>query len=107
VKPYVINVDKNEAYPCAISKLQAARDLSNRCKLRQVKYLNNGIEQDYRFVKRMCSYKQWFRKLVCTKNTIDGFEVMHMIKKCQVKRVSKYDIIAQNNFIGNLLQEAA
>jgi len=105
--PYVINTDKNPAYPGAIAKLQAAQKLENSCKLRQIKYLNNVVEQDHRFVKRMCRHKQWFRKFSAARNTIAGFETMHMIKKGQVKRVAKYDIIAQNSFIGSLLQKAA
>jgi transposase-like protein len=36
----------------AIAELKASSDLPNNYKLRQVKYLNNGIEGDHRFVKR-------------------------------------------------------
>jgi transposase, IS6 family len=46
--PRVINVDKNAAYPKAISELKAAGILPEHVELRQVKYLNNLIEQDHR-----------------------------------------------------------
>jgi hypothetical protein len=46
--PRVINVDKNAAYPKAIAELKAAGMLPEAVKLRQVKYLNNLIEQDHR-----------------------------------------------------------
>jgi IS6 family transposase len=46
--PRVINVDKNAAYPKAITELKAAGILSEHVELRQVKYLNNVIEQDHR-----------------------------------------------------------
>jgi transposase-like protein len=46
----VINVDKNVAYPKAIVDLKAAGVLPEHVELRQVKYLNNLIEQDHRFI---------------------------------------------------------
>jgi IS6 family transposase len=49
----VINVDKNAAYPKAIAELKAAGVLPEYVELRQVKYLNNLIEQDHRFIKRL------------------------------------------------------
>ncbi|BCL79056.1 IS6 family transposase [Ktedonobacteria bacterium brp13] len=48
--PRVINVDKNAAYPKAIADLKAAGALPEHVELRQVKYLNNLIEQDHRFI---------------------------------------------------------
>jgi IS6 family transposase len=51
--PRVINVDKNAAYSKAIADLKAAGALPEHVELRQVKYLNNFIEQDHRFIKRL------------------------------------------------------
>jgi transposase, IS6 family len=48
--PRVINVDKNAAYPKAIADLKATGVLPQHVELRQVKYLNNLIEQDHRFI---------------------------------------------------------
>jgi transposase-like protein len=106
-EPYVINVDLNAAYPVAIHELQYMGHLSKACKLRQIKYLNNRIESDHRFVKRQCSHKQWFRNYHSAQNTISGYEAMHMIKKGQVKQVAKGNIFAQNKFIENLFGMAA
>ena len=50
--PRVINVDCNPAYPTAVKELKAEGILRERCKLRQVRYLNNIVEQDHRFIKR-------------------------------------------------------
>src|SRR5437899_10994097 len=52
-EPRVINVDKNAAYPKAIAELKACGMLSASVELRQVKYLNNLIEQDHCFIKRL------------------------------------------------------
>jgi len=51
--PRVINVDKNAAYPKAIADLKATGVLSESVELRQIKYLNNLVEQDHRFIKRL------------------------------------------------------
>ena len=51
--PRVITVDKNRAYPKAISELKSAKKLPEIVKLRHSKYLNNIIEQDHRGIKRL------------------------------------------------------
>ena len=51
--PRVITVDKNAAYPKAFKELKAERIMPDSCELRQCKYLNNLVEQDHRFIKRL------------------------------------------------------
>lgn len=51
--PRVINVDKNAAYPVAMETLKGDETLAETTELRQVKYLNNVVEQDHRNIKRM------------------------------------------------------
>ena len=48
--PRVINVDNNAAYPAAVDDLKAEEQLPETTELRQVKYLNNRVEQDHRFL---------------------------------------------------------
>ena len=50
--PFSISVDKNAAYPEAFTSLQAEKILPSDCQLRRMKYLNNVIEQDHRFIKK-------------------------------------------------------
>jgi len=50
--PFSISVDKNPAYPEAFSASQEERIVPQDCKLRQMKYLNNVIEQNHRFIKK-------------------------------------------------------
>ncbi len=52
-EPRVINVDKNAAYPKAIDELKEKEELPEQVELRQNKHLNNRIEQDHRFIKRL------------------------------------------------------
>src|SRR5258708_39633672 len=51
--PRVITVDKNAAYPKAFKELKVERMMPDACELRQRKYLNNIVEQDNRFIKRL------------------------------------------------------
>jgi transposase, IS6 family len=53
INPRVITVDKNAAYPKAFKELKVEGIMPDSCELRQCKYLNNIIEQDHRFIKRL------------------------------------------------------
>ena len=107
VSPRVINVDKNAAYPKAVDTLKAENQLPPECALRQVKYLNNLIEQDHRFIKRRTRPGLGFFSFETAQRTRAGYETMHMIRKGQVKGVSKGDILAQVELINHLFGIAA
>jgi putative transposase len=47
----------------------------------QVKYLNNLIEQDHRFIKKITNPMMGFKAFHSAKATIDGIETAHMIRK--------------------------
>jgi len=105
--PRVINVDKNAAYPKAIADLKAAGILPERVELRQVKYLNNLVEQDHRFLKRLVKPGMGFFSMETAGRTLQGYEVMNMIRKGQVRGVDKGDITGQVTFIADLFGVAA
>jgi transposase, IS6 family len=52
--------------------------------LRQVKYLNNIVEQDHRRVKRKARHAMGYFSYETANNTIGGFEIMQMIFKGQL-----------------------
>ena len=79
--PRVINVDKNAAYPKAIAELKATGALPESVELRQVKYLNNLIEQDHRFIKRLVKPGMGFFSFETAWRTLRGYEVMNMVRK--------------------------
>ncbi len=105
--PRVINVDKNAAYPKAIAELKAAGLLPERVELRQVKYLNNLVEQDHRFIKRLVKPGMGFFSVETAGRTLQGYEVMNMLRKGQVRGVGKGDIGGQVTFIARLFGVAA
>ena len=52
IRPRVINVDGDPAYPGGINELKQAGELGRNCRCGSPPYLNNVIEQDHRFVKK-------------------------------------------------------
>jgi len=105
--PRVINVDQNAAYPGAIQDLKQARLLPDSCQHRPVKYLNNIVEQDHRFVKRRVKPGLGFHSYPTAWRTIQGYEMMNMIRKGQIQGVDKTNIQAQNQFLNDLFGLAA
>ncbi|KAB8321281.1 hypothetical protein SD81_003390 [Tolypothrix campylonemoides VB511288] len=45
-----MNVNKNAVYPPVIDELKKSEILFDKCKLRQVKYVNNKVKQTHRFI---------------------------------------------------------
>ncbi len=105
--PLTISVDKNAAYPDAFAASQVEKVLPEDCKLRRVKYLNNVIEQDHRFVKKKARASQCFRSFHTAERTIEGVEAMNMLRKGQVKRLSGSDAREQARFVRSLFAVAA
>jgi transposase, IS6 family len=77
------------------------------CKLRRVKYLNNVIEQDHRFIRRRWRAVQCFRSFHTAERTIEGTEAMHVMRKGQVKRLDGRDSTGQAKFVESLFGVAA
>jgi transposase, IS6 family len=107
VTPRVITVDKNPSYPKALSELKEGGSVPPLSELRQVKYLNNLVEQDHRFIKRLVKPGLGFFSGETAWRTLQGYETMHMIRKGQVKGVAKGCITRQVRFIASLFGAAA
>src|SRR4051812_4840881 len=83
-KPRVITVDKNPAYPVAIQQLKQKKKIPEGIQIRQVKYLNNMVEQDHRFIKKRVRSMLGFKSFDTATSILSGVEAMHMIKKEQI-----------------------
>ena len=105
--PFSINVDKNAAYPEAFSASQTERVVPQDCTLRRVKYLNNVIEQDHRFIKKKARASQCFKRFQAAERTLEGIEAVNMIRKGQVKRLAGSDARGQAKFVASLFGVAA
>ena len=51
--------------------------------IRQIKYLNNIIEQDHRFIKKITKQMKGFKAFHSADATLSGIELHHMLKKGQ------------------------
>jgi len=51
----------------------------------QVKYLNNIVEQDHRFIKKITKFTKGFKSFDSAAATLDGIELHHMLRKKQSK----------------------
>lgn len=105
--PRVITVDKNAAYPVAMEELKKDKTLKAETELRQVKYLNNIIEQDHRNVKRIVKPMMGFHSFNTARRTLRGIEAMSMIRKGQVKGINQGDSVSQAEFINELFGVSA
>lgn len=81
--------------------------LPHDCKLRRVKYLNNIIERDHRFIKKRVRACLGYRSFDTAERTLQGIEAMNMIRKGQLKRIGRDDVQGQAKFIASLFQVAA
>ncbi len=107
VNPRTITVDKNAAYPIALKTMKQGGELWRFAKLRQVKVLNNIVEQDHRRIKRLVRPGLGFKSFVSASQTIAGYEAMAMIRKGQVVGAPANDMSAQRDFIATLFSAAA
>ncbi len=105
--PFSISVDKHASYPDAFATSQKEKVLPKDCCLRRVKYLNNVIEQDHRFIKKKVRAAQCFKRFQTTERTLEGVEAINMMRKGQVKRLSGSDAQGQAKFVLRLFQIAA
>jgi putative transposase len=67
-------------------------------KVRQIKYLNNIVEQDHRVIKRRTRPMLGFKDFNRARVILSGIELMHMIKKGQMKRSGKTPMSAVQQF---------
>ncbi len=80
-KPRVITVDKKPAYPVAIQELKEEKHMPEGIQMRQVKYLNNIVEQDHRFIKKRVRSMLGLKSFRTATYILSGIEAMHMMKK--------------------------
>jgi len=93
---------KTRRTPKLESELKAEGSLPQACELRQSKYLNNLIEQDHRFLKRLVKPGMGFFSFETAWRTLQGYEAINMMRKGQMQGVSKGDSLRQEAFIAEL-----
>src|SRR2546427_2502579 len=80
--PEKITIDGSAANKAAIESYN--EEHGTAIEIRQIKYLNNIVEQDHRAVKRVTRPMLGFKAFEAAQCTLAGVELMHMIKKRQL-----------------------
>jgi putative transposase len=95
--PEKITIDGSEANAAAIRSYN--QEHGTAIAIRQVKYLNNVLEQDHRAVKRITRSMLGFKAFDAAQDTLVGIELMHMLKKRQLMvAVGAEDLTAAEQF---------
>ena len=80
--PEKVTMDKSSANKAAMDEINVRGETP--VIVRQVKYLNNIVEQDHRAVKRITKPMLNFKSFRSAKSILAGIELMHMIRKGQL-----------------------
>jgi transposase-like protein len=81
VLPEKVTRDKSGANKAAVDQIIDDKGIS--VVVRQVKYLNNIVEQDHRAIKRITRPMLGFKSFRAAREILAGVELMHMIRKGQ------------------------
>ena len=76
-----VTMDKSGANQAALEQLNKEREIP--ITIRQVKYLNNIVEQDHSVIKRITRPMLGFKSFRAARAILAGIELMHMIRKGQ------------------------
>ena len=80
--PEKVTMDKSGANKEAIDQIIENKEIA--IEVRQVKYLNNIVEQDHRAIKRVTRPMLGFKSFRAAAKVLAGIELMHMIRKGQL-----------------------
>src|SRR5438445_1489630 len=80
--PETITIDVSDANEAAIKRYNEAHGTA--ITIRQLKYLNNVVEQDHRAVKRVTRPMLGVKSFAAAQDTFVGVELVHMIRKKQM-----------------------
>ena len=94
--PEKVTMDKSGANKAAMDGINKDRDVP--IEIRQVKYLNNIVEQDHRFVKRVTRPMLGLKTFQTARAVLAGIELMHMIRKGQLSAEKGKDLSFSEQF---------
>ena len=95
-RPEKVTVDKSGSNKCALDFLNKDVEVEDKIEIRQIKYLNNIIEQDHRFIKKRVRPMLGFKNFFSAKRTIAGIESVRMIQKGQIDGFDEKNSTYQN-----------
>lgn len=94
--PEKVTMDKSGANKAAMDEINGRGQTP--IIVRQVKYLNNIVEQDHRAIKRVTKPMLNFKSFRSAANVLVGIELMHMIRKGQLVLEGGIELSFANQF---------
>jgi putative transposase len=94
--PEKITIDGSAANEAAIKSDN--EEHGTTIDIRQIKYLNNMVEQDHRGVKRITRPMLGFKSFDAAQSTLVGIELMHMLRKQQLEDGVEQGLTAAEQF---------
>jgi putative transposase len=86
--PEKITIDKSGANKAGIGSINNELKKDQQIETRQIKYLNNIVEQDHRFIKKIIKPTKGFKSFTSAAATLSGIELHHMLKKSQHQKTN-------------------
>jgi putative transposase len=93
--PNKITIDKSGSNKAGVETINKGLPKDKRIEIRQIKYLNNIVEQDHRAIKRIVKPMLGFKSFDAANATIAGIELHHMLRKRQNKNAKSMLIFEQ------------
>lgn len=88
-RPEKVTVDKSGSNKAALDYCNQDLSENEKIQIRQIKYLNNIIEQDHRFIKKRTKPTLGFKYFHSARETISGIESVRVIQKGQITGQTK------------------
>ena len=93
--PEKITIDKSGANKAGLEIINKKFKKSQKIQIREKKYLNNIVEQDHRFIKKIVNPAKGFKSFEAAAATISGIELHHMLRKGQHKKSRFLNVLEQ------------
>jgi putative transposase len=88
-------IDKSRSNFYTLKEVNNSQEKNEKIEIHQIKYLNNIIEQDHRFIKKPTRPTKGFKSFKSAHATIKGIELHHMLHKKQFKNSGSITIFQQ------------
>jgi len=95
-KPKKVTIDKSGSNNAALTSINKKLHEHDRIEIRQIKHLNNVVEQDHRFIKRISKPTLGFKAFYSASATLIGIELHHMLSKGQHKEAANMPVYQQS-----------
>lgn len=92
-KPCKVNIDKSGSNTYALEDINTEYigNKEEKIEIRQNKYLNNRIEGDHRFIKKITRPMLGFKSFTSARITLKGIEIVNMIRKKQINNNENFN----------------